>query len=389
MVNPMLPSVPLCPIPTLLTLFLPSLPELISGTPKLAFKEVNGVFGAMVVKMPKGFDPNEYLYDEDLQEHIVMINDWTHIFAEEKFYLHLMSDFTDFPKSILINGVGPLEGDSILSIPHPVNHKRFQVVKGTKYRFRVINAAFLNCPVTMTIDSHLMTVIASDGAPIQPYNVTSIVIHPGERWDFGHNDCVHDSIFQLAILDYVSHIGSYQHQERLPYTSKPQYSQRKPQGKQLNEVLKDCNSENVCLRNLDSTYDLPQSMKQKTADVTLFLEVERGVKNLESFKTDQDFEESETLLSSRYSYPTINGFVHRSPSTALIFKENFPSKCDLESGGKYFGNKCLHIIKIPLGSVTDVFLMDEGKDDLTSSFHLHGFRFYVLSEGRIKKKGDK
>ncbi|RXG71520.1 Laccase-14, partial [Armadillidium vulgare] len=157
---------------------------------------------------------------------------------------------------------------------------------------------------------------------------------------------------------------------------------------QLNEVLKECNTGNICLRNLNSTFELPQSLKQKTADVTLFLEVERGVKNLESFRTDQDFEESETLLSSRYSYPTINGFVHRSPSTPLIFKENFPSKCDLESGGKYFGNKCLHIIKIPLGSVTDIFMIDEGKDDLTSSFHLHGFRFYVLNEGRIKKKGD-
>lgn len=60
----------------------------------------------------------------------------------------------------------------------------FVVQAGKRYRFRLINAEFLNCPMEMSIDNHTMTVIASDGSDFVPVLVDSFVSYAGERFDF-------------------------------------------------------------------------------------------------------------------------------------------------------------------------------------------------------------
>ena len=42
---------------------------------------------------------------------------------------------------------------------------------GKKYRFRLISNAILNCPMKFSIDNHNLTIIASDGRPLEPYEV--------------------------------------------------------------------------------------------------------------------------------------------------------------------------------------------------------------------------
>lgn len=60
----------------------------------------------------------------------------------------------------------------------------FVVQKGLRYRFRLINAEFLNCPMELSIDDHTMTMIASDGSEFVPLVVDSFVSYAGERFDF-------------------------------------------------------------------------------------------------------------------------------------------------------------------------------------------------------------
>lgn len=96
----------------------------------------------------------------------------------------------------------------------------FNVVKGNRYRFRYINAGFLNCPIELSIDNHTITAIATDGNDIEPKEVTFLVAYAGERWDFvvnanqnvdnyfirarGLMDCDErfTSSFQMAVLHY-------------------------------------------------------------------------------------------------------------------------------------------------------------------------------------------
>ena len=44
---------------------------------------------------------------------------------------------------------------------------------------RLINTAILNCPITVDIDQHILTIIETDGNPVVPINVSSVVIYPG------------------------------------------------------------------------------------------------------------------------------------------------------------------------------------------------------------------
>lgn len=60
----------------------------------------------------------------------------------------------------------------------------FHVTAGGSYRFRTINAGFLNCPVEISIDDHNITVISSDGGYFEPVVVSTLVTYAGERFDF-------------------------------------------------------------------------------------------------------------------------------------------------------------------------------------------------------------
>ena len=103
----------------------------------------------------------------------------------------------------------------LISVPREV----FTVTKGKRYRFRAINAESFYCPFLLSIDGHNMTVIASDGKPIVPFEVESFVLYAGERFDFvlsatqsvgnywvkvkGIGDCNVKKAKQTAILRYV------------------------------------------------------------------------------------------------------------------------------------------------------------------------------------------
>lgn len=117
----------------------------------------------------------------------------------------------------------------------------FSVNKGLRYRFRLINAGFLNCPIEISIDNHTMFVISTDGNDIKPiegkqkilylkikiktiifllFTVKYLVSYAGERFDFivnmnqkienywirfrGLMDCDERffSTYQVAILRY-------------------------------------------------------------------------------------------------------------------------------------------------------------------------------------------
>lgn len=204
-----------------------------------------------MVRQPN--DPQYYLYDFDLAEHVIVINDWLDQLFITKFNADLHDSGDEFPSSILINGRG---GDMTFLMkadvpPPPMTNKRtrghrggkpkpaspplppppgyhrerielprseFIVAKGRRYRFRMINAGIGFCPLEVSIDSHVLTIIALDGNPVEPFQVASFFILVGERVDFvvaanaypdsywikvrGSGDCEPLQIFQTAILRY-------------------------------------------------------------------------------------------------------------------------------------------------------------------------------------------
>lgn len=68
---------------------------------------------------------------------------------------------------------------------------------GKMYRFRV-TCASMTFAFRLSVDGHLLQVVASDGARLEPASVESIVVYGGERYDF-----------LLHANDQNSHEGSY------------------------------------------------------------------------------------------------------------------------------------------------------------------------------------
>ena len=52
--------------------------------------------------------------------------------------------------------------------------------KDFRYRFRVINSGTQYCPLRVSVDNHNLTIIATDGNPVQPVKVTSFYILTGK-----------------------------------------------------------------------------------------------------------------------------------------------------------------------------------------------------------------
>ena len=64
----------------------------------------DGVFGALIVRVPPSKDPHRDLYDYD--EHNMIILDWDHEIGSEKFLAHHHSDGDNKAANLLVNGLG-------------------------------------------------------------------------------------------------------------------------------------------------------------------------------------------------------------------------------------------------------------------------------------------
>lgn len=102
----------------------------------------------MVVRDTKGNDPLEPLYDYDLEQHQVMITDWSNYLGED--FLPSKRSQPLKVDSVLINGHG--------SYYNPLDKTRtfapvatFYAEPDTRYRWRVDNAGSQNCPMEFCV----------------------------------------------------------------------------------------------------------------------------------------------------------------------------------------------------------------------------------------------
>lgn len=177
-------------------------------------------------------------YDFDLNEHVILLNDWFDETIINKFaFNHHGTTDNDKATGILING----KGVDMRKITEEIFHSPravFHVKYGFRYRFRLINSGVSYCPIQFMIDNHTISVIASDGHSVKSRNFEAIVLHAGiidvnltciyievnnytvlgERYDVvlnaskkegnywikakGLGDCDIEKVFQTAILNY-------------------------------------------------------------------------------------------------------------------------------------------------------------------------------------------
>ncbi|KAK3595486.1 hypothetical protein CHS0354_021582 [Potamilus streckersoni] len=150
----------------------------------------DGLLGAFIVREPASRDPAGSLYNVDSSDHILVLQDFLDYLTITRYLneMHNMWEVT-IPIAGLVNGRG--QKHIVLNTYGIINTTQnqsmtprevFMVKANSSYRFRIISAA-PRCPFLLSFDRHKMVVIATDGAPLKPATVDSLVIGSGERYD--------------------------------------------------------------------------------------------------------------------------------------------------------------------------------------------------------------
>ncbi|KAF5384016.1 hypothetical protein D9757_006916 [Collybiopsis confluens] len=145
-----------------------------------------GLRGALVVYDPE--DPLKDLYDVDDVNTIWQVGDCLPSFEgwlEQRPRWHnttipllagyVATGIVPVSDSGTFNGIGRFQGGPEVPF-HVVN-----VVQGKRYRFRIINTSARNV-FTISVDSHNLTIIETDGNPTSPMTVNSIDMLAGQRY---------------------------------------------------------------------------------------------------------------------------------------------------------------------------------------------------------------
>nr|AQS60677.1 multicopper oxidase 4 [Sogatella furcifera] len=143
-------------------------------------QKLDGFEGSLIVRQPDNQQHYRNLYDYDLPSHIIFLQDWLHITADE-FYQGLRNNpVGDLPNTYLINGKARSrnpDGSDYSKTPFTV----YKIKSDYSYLFHIIGGTCTVCPVRVQIENHLMTIIGVDGRDTQPKTVASVTLAAGER----------------------------------------------------------------------------------------------------------------------------------------------------------------------------------------------------------------
>ncbi|CAG9860191.1 unnamed protein product [Phyllotreta striolata] len=368
----------------------------------MGMQRVDGAFGPLIVRVPKEKDYHSDLYDFDLSSHTLIISDWETKIGEIVLLSHFYSQEETSPASLLVNGIGRhktfYNGRNKTFVPTA----RFDVQKGFRYRFRVINSGSLNCPVELTVVKHDIIIISTDGQDIKPIKASSLIMYAGERYDFilhanqkrdlywikfrGLLNCntIYTSVFQVAVLEYAG-INA----EPNSYPSKVFFGFPPRNGIQVNPLNEGNESNNtvVPVSRMEAIDDWNESL-QLIPDFQYYIGFDFNNISLRKFQWPH---KSNFKVKNPVKIPQFNHISFLNPSIPLL-----PQRDQLD--GEIFCNdenhqeqncsnvqcQCVHGIKIPLGAVVELIFVDEGYTyDGGHPIHLHGYAFRVISMERL------
>lgn len=227
----------------------------------------DGLAGAFVVRQSPRLDHIKKLYDVDLSEHTIFVSEWGHSMGP------LAGVISRIPnaESLLING----KGKSSESPDAP--QSSFNVEYGKRYRFRLAyGGGSKSCPITFSIDHHVLEVVTLDGHWIEPERVNSIELGRGERVDFIVAAKRAPGVYRVKVAAVKSCQDNLEGAANLVYENKEQKVLHKDSDvvdaevyRELTTVTSDrCVSDNViCLDEIHAGDKLPAELAENLDEV--------------------------------------------------------------------------------------------------------------------------
>ncbi|XP_018402155.1 PREDICTED: laccase-4-like [Cyphomyrmex costatus] len=377
------------------------------------FQRGDGVFGPLIVRVPPKMNWHKDLYDYD--EHTLIVADWVHELGLTKFLAHYHADGHNKAPNLLINGLGrfvaqdnkdPLFPKSVKNSFSFTDQKTdmpittFVVKPKFRYRFRLINAEFLNCPIEVSVDNHTLYVISSDGRDIASVEAESLVSYAGERFDFiinmdqpvdnywmrfrGLMDCDERflSAYQVAKLQYEG-APDKEPTENVSYDR----VRNNALGLQVNALNEGTESNNSISMPMLDAMDDDDVSNTRNPDYQFYISYDFYKKDNPYFhrKNLYDFRQ----VKQQVFTPQLNHISMKLPSFPLLPERHLikPNQfCNSSTVGECENDycACTHVLQVKTNSVVELVLVDEGVPyDANHPFHLHGYQFRVVAMERI------
>ncbi|XP_076235741.1 uncharacterized protein LOC143180095 [Calliopsis andreniformis] len=362
-----------------------------------ALHKMDGIFGSLIVRKPTREDPNSCLYNFDVSSHVILINDWMHEQATERFPGRNLGVTGQSSDAFLINGKG--RSTNFDGSRTNTSFEVFTVEAKQRYRFRLINAFCTTCASQFTIEGHTLTVIAVDGQSVLPVKVNTIASSAGERIDFILNadqpigsywiqlqgiDACND-IQQLAVLQYTN-------ASTIPTTEEPDASNSLPPGIILNPYGSDCSQEvenGICINGLRAALEVDKNLLQKKPDLRFYFSPTLHPYTPEDVFRPNTYKTFAVAVSPFIDRTAISNISFVSPPSPPLSQindipdgqfcnsNNLPPNCDSTSCS------CTHMVDIKRDAVVEVVLIDRfGAPNIYHPFHLHGFHYHVFAMGQ-------
>ncbi|XP_039292501.1 L-ascorbate oxidase [Nilaparvata lugens] len=404
--------------------FKPDNPGLFFWHSHSGLQKLDGFEGSLIVRQPDNQQSNRDLYDYDLPSHIIFIQDWLHVTADE-FYQGLKSrTFDQMPVTYLINGRGRSknsDGSDFSKTPFTV----YKIRKDFSYLLHIISGTCLICPVRIQVESHLMTIVGTDGRDAQPRTVGSVTLAAGERLRVIINGKRNPQKYYYWI--HASPMGICENlrdgnavgEALLVYTDGPNaptgnidfetLSRKKalpPPKTTFGDPSVPCTGQrdangvvDLCYKDLRGDQLAPLGILEPPDEFKTQVIIGLGDYRY-NFNIDEAYPLDGTIkmaFNAIGTFPmtnTVNGIAFLMPPAPLLTQYEDVPECLFCSSNNPFRRwkeieYCLHIFRVEYPSVVELILVDieepdhstQRKNRVSHPWHLHGYDQYLVDQG--------
>ncbi|KAK6962817.1 laccase-15-like isoform X1 [Biomphalaria glabrata] len=365
-------------------------------------QRADGLYGHLVIRQAPSKEVHHDLYDFDLPEHVLVVNDWWHRDSPSSFAQHHHSNGDNKPSSVLINGKGAFTTyyHSLTDRNVTTPREMFNVTLGKRYRFRVASNGILNCPLQVSVDNHSLEIIASDGQPVEPLTVDAFNIFAGERYDFilTANQTAGNYLMRFrGMLDCAPRFKDAQQTAILHYEDVEMTEDFSSTPSPITKILNPINSAGspteIPVVELRSMQDDDIALT-KTPDRTIVVAMDFKAIDNPRFHNPDLYSTRDFLQGNRQLQTTQMNDISNMmpPAPPLSQYQDLPQDllCNAETmktqqrncGNEYC--ECIHFYKLRLDDVIEVILVDQGHIwDANHPTHLHGHGFRIVAMGKL------